>query len=183
MSYIKKLLLFTAFILTISVFYFIYAYTQFPPLPERETLLEETGEALGEAGLWLLIFIYGRTLMKILLGKGSIARRLLPDYSSPVSLPVLNQLLAWLNRTHVYFGITAVVVILMHIILMGLPMHILFFPAVLGLVLWQAVFGIFLTWRYSPKELKQFSYLVHAQFISGIMIGVFAYFGHLLIDD
>jgi hypothetical protein len=61
--------------------------------------------------------------------------------------------------------------------------HILFFPALLGLVVWQGVFGMFLTLRYSPVELKKFSYLVHAQFVTGIAIGVFALFGHVLIDD
>ena len=62
-------------------------------------------------------------------------------------------------------------------------MHILFFPAVLALVVWQGLFGLFLSWRYSPRELKKLAYLVHAQFLTGIMIGVFAYLGHLLIDD
>lgn len=62
-------------------------------------------------------------------------------------------------------------------------MQILFFPAVLVLVIWQALFGVFITWTYSPKELKRFSYLVHAQLFTGVMIGVFSYFGHLLIDD
>jgi len=32
------------------------------------------------------------------------------------------------------------------------------------------------------QRFEKYSYLVHAQFISGIMIGIFAYFGHLLID-
>ena len=73
--------------------------------------------------------------------------------------------------------------ILLHIGLMGIPMDILFFPAVLALVVWQGLFGMFLTWRYSPRELKKFAYLVHAQLFTGIMIGLFAWFGHLLIDD
>ncbi len=33
-------------------------------------------------------------------------------------------------------------IILMHIVLMGVPMKILFFPAVLALVVWQGLFGI-----------------------------------------
>jgi len=72
-----------------------------------------------------------------------------------------------------------------HISMMGFPRHnhILFFPALLALVIWQGLFGLFLTWRYSPNELKKFSHVVHAQFITGIAIGVFAFFGHLLIDD
>jgi len=61
--------------------------------------------------------------------------------------------------------------------------HAELFPAVLALVVWQGFFGMFLTWRYSPKELKKFSCLFHAQFLTGIMIGIFAYFGHLLLDD
>ena len=74
-------------------------------------------------------------------------------------------------------------IILLHLALMGVPLKIFFFPAVLALVVWQGLFGMFLTWRYSPRELKKFSHLVHAQFLTGIMIGIFAYFGHLLIND
>ena len=66
---------------------------------------------------------------------------------------------------------------------MGMPKHILYFPAVLGLVVWQGAFGLFISWRYTPKELKKFSYLVHAQLFTGILIGVFAYLGHVFIDS
>jgi hypothetical protein len=67
--------------------------------------------------------------------------------------------------------------------MMGMPMHILFFPAVLALVIWQGLFGLFLSWRYTPAQLKKFSYLVHAQFVTGIMIGIFAFFGHILVES
>jgi hypothetical protein len=180
---IKSLLIYTLIVLGISIAYFIYAYTVYPAVPERETYLSEIGEGFGEIGLWALLFIYSRTVLKIMMGKGSIARRLLPDYSPEIDLPPLNRLLDFLNKTHVYVGITTVAVILMHIVLMDIPMRILFFPAVLVLVIWQGLFGLFLTWRYTPKELRKLSYLVHAQFATGIMIGIFAYFGHLLIDD
>jgi hypothetical protein len=161
----------------------VYAYTVYPPTPERETFLSEIGEGFGEIGLWALLFIYARTLLKLALGKGAFAKRLLPDYSPPAAASVLIHLLGFLDRTHIYVGIAAVAVILLHIGLMGIPMQILFFPAVLALVVWQGLFGLFLTWRYSPKELKKLSYLVHAQFLTGIMIGIFALFGHLLIDS
>lgn len=180
---IKGILIYTAIILFVSVVYFIYVHAVYPPIPERETVLSEIGEGLGEIGLWALIFIYARTVLKLVVGKGAIAKRILPDYSPPAAASVFEGLLGFLNRTHVYVGIATVAIILLHIALMGVPMDILFFPAVLGLVVWQGVFGMFLTWRYSPKELKKFSYLVHAQFFTGIMIGIFAYFGHLLIDD
>jgi hypothetical protein len=65
----------------------------------------------------------------------------------------------------------------------GLHSEILLFLTVLALVVWQGVFGFFLTWRFSPQDLKQASYFVHAQFLTGIMIGIFSLFGHLLADD
>lgn len=183
MKGIKGILLFSVIVLLISSAYFIYAYNVFPRIPERETYLSEIGEGFGEIGLWALLFIYARTLLKILLGKGAISRRLLPNYSPDISLPPLQPLLGFLDRSHVYVGITTIAVILLHIFLMGIPFDILFFPAVLGLLIWQGLFGMFLAWRFSPKQLRKFSYLVHAQLVTGIMIGIFAWFGHLLIDD
>jgi hypothetical protein len=179
---LRDFLIYTGFVFVLSVAYFIYAYMAYPPIPERETFLTEIGESFGEVGLWALLFIYARTLLKLVMGKGKLANRLLPDYSPP-KLSIFQQLLGFLNRTHAYVGIATVAVIILHIVLMGVPMDILFFPAVLILVIWQGLFGLFLTWRYTPKELKKFSYLVHAQFISGVMIGIFAYFGHLLINN
>jgi hypothetical protein len=183
MKSLKGILIYAAIVLIVSIVYFVYAYTTYPPTPERETFLSEIGEEFGEAGLWALLFIYARTLLKLVMGKGALAKRLLPEYSPPVAAPIFQQLLGFLNRTHVYVGIATVAIILLHIALMGVPMDILFFPAVLALVIWQGLFGMFLTWRYSPRELKKFSYLVHAQFLTGIMIGIFAWFGHLLIDN
>lgn len=179
---IKRILIFTAIVLFASLVYFIYAYTMYPAIPERDTFLSEIGEGFGEVGLWALLFIYARTLLKLVMGKGPLARRLLPDYSPPPAVSLFQHLLGFLDRTHVYVGVATVAIILLHIAMMGIPMKIWFFPAVLALVIWQGLFGLFLTWRYSPKELKKFSYLVHAQFVTGIMIGIFAYFGHLLID-
>jgi len=180
---IKGILIYTATVLFASVAYFIYAYNVYPPITEQETFLSEVGEGFGETGLWLLLFIYARTLLKLFMGKGEFAKRILPDYSPPAAASVFQRLLCFSNRTHVYVGIAAVAIILLHIVLMGVPIEILFFQAVLVLVVWQGMFGMFLTWKYSPEELKKFSYLVHAQFLTGIMIGIFAYFGHLLIDS
>lgn len=180
---LKAFLIYTAIISVVSVVYFVYVYTVYSPVPERETYLSEIGGELGEIGLWALLFIYGRTLLKILLGKGAIARRLLPDYSPTIDSPMISRVLGLLDRTHGYVGIATIAVILLHIFMMGMPMNILFFPAVLVLLIWQGAFGMFLKWHYTPRELKKFSYLVHAQFITGVTIGVFSYFGHLLIND
>lgn len=182
---IRNILIYALFISLISLAYFIYAYSVHPIPEERETFLTGMGEGFGKIGLALLAFIYFRTLLKLLLGQGKLAQRLLPDYTSPIDSTLFNRLLTWLNRTHIYFGIAAVAVILLHISMMGFSRysHILFFPALLALVVWQGIFGLFLTLRYSPVELKKFSHLVHAQFVTGIAIGVFAFFGHILIDD
>lgn len=180
---IKKVLVFTAAVSIISIGYYIYALFRYEPVEESETFLSEVGEGFGEIGLWLLLFIYTRTLIKLLLGKGPIAKRILPEYSPSIDSKQFNKLIYYLDSTHIYFGVSAVAIIILHIALMGIPMHILFFPAVLILVIWQGLFGAFISWRYTPKELKKISYLVHAQLFTGIMIGVFAYFGHLLIDD
>lgn len=182
---IRDVLIYIAVILLVSVAYYIYAYTMQEIPEERETLLTEIGESFGKVGMGLLIFIYSRTLLKLILGQGKLAQRLLPNYISPIGSSILNQLLAWLNRTHIYFGIAAIAVILLHIVMVDYShySHIFFFPALLGLVIWQGVFGLFLTLRYSLVELKKFSYLVHAQFVTGIAIGIFAWFGHMLIDS
>lgn len=179
---IKGVLGYSAFVLLSSIVYFVYAYKTYPPIHEQETFLSEIGEGFGEVGLWALLFIYARTILKLFMGKGGLAKRILPDYSPPAAASILQQLLCFLNRTHIYVGIATVAIILLHIALMGVPLEILFFQAVLVLVIWQGLFGMFLTWRYSPDELKKFSHLVHAQFLTGIMIGIFSYFGHLLID-
>ena len=181
-TYFKKIVLYTLAVLFISVIYFVYAYTMYPPTPENETFLSEIGEGFGVVGLWGLVFIYGRTALKLLMGRGALAKRLIPDYTPPAAASVFQRLLNLLNSTHAYVGVATVAVILIHIILTGGVMSNLFFIAVLVLIVWQALFGLFLSWRYTPKELKIFAYLVHAQFFTGIMIGIFALFGHLLID-
>ncbi len=180
---IKGVLAYTAAVFLISCAYPLYVFFAYPPVDEKETILHEIGEGFGEVGLWLLVFIYTRTLLKVALGKGKIAHRLLPDYHPSADLPFVNRFLGILNRTHIYIGVTTVAVILIHVVMMGVPMHILFFPAVIALVVWQGLFGLFLTWRYTPQQIRQFSYLVHAQFLTGIMIGIFAFFGHLLLEN
>lgn len=179
---LKKVVYFMLATVLISVAYYLYARWLYPPTPENETFLSEIGEGFGEVGLWLLIFIYARTALKLLLGKGALSKRLLPDFSSPLNAAPFQKLIRYLDRTHIYFGIAALAIILLHIVLVGMPMQVLFFPAVLFLVIWQGAFGLFISWKYTPKELKKLSYLVHAQLFTGIMMGVFAYFGHVFID-
>ncbi len=180
---LKRFLAYIVAVLLLSVAYYVYVLVSHPQLSERETFLTEIGEGFGEIALWVFVFIYMRTAMKLVMGKGPLAHRLLPDYSAPASMSYLEQLVVYLDRSHVYFGSVAVALALIHIAFMGLRPDILFFPIVLALILWQVLFGIFLTWRRMPRDLRKWSYFVHAQLITGVAIGVFSYFGHLLIDD
>ena len=56
-----------------------------------------------------------------------------------------------------------------------------FLEMVLFLLLWQGTFGLFLVARFPTASLKHYGYLVHAQLFSGVMMGIFAAFGHLLV--
>ncbi|UOD34838.1 hypothetical protein DSN97_00430 [Deferribacteraceae bacterium V6Fe1] len=180
---LKKIVIFTAVILIISIGYYLYALFFYAPLKESKTFLTKIGETFGAIGLWLILFIYARTLIKLLLGKGAVAKRLLPEYSSPVDATQFKKLIHFLDRTHIYFGVSALAAISLHAVLMGIPMRILFFPAVLVLIAWQGLFGMFIAFRYTPSELKKLSYLVHAQLFTGIMIGIFALLGHILVGN
>jgi len=182
----KGLKLFLAYcmaVLLLSLAYYGYILWAHPPSPQRETFLTEAGEGVGEAALWVFVFIYIRTAIKLILGKGPIARRLLPDYTAPVITSHLGNLVVYLDRTHIYFGTAAVALVLVHVAFMGLRSDILFFPIVLALVLWQGLFGMFLSWGRTPRDLRKWSYFVHAQLVTGVAVGILAYFGHLLIED
>lgn len=178
----RKLLLYSLAVLILAVGYYVYIVSARPPTREQETFLSEIGEGVGELAMWAFIAIYFRTVVKLALGKGPMARRLLPDYAAPKGGLLVERLIGMLDRTHVFLGIAAVALTLLHIALMGLHAEIWFFPAVLVLVLWQMSFGLFLSWRGTPRDLKRWSYMVHAQLITGVAIGVFAFFGHLLVD-
>ena len=182
-THLKRLLIYTAIITLIATGYAGYMLLTHTMTPEQETRLSEIGEIIGEAALWLFVFIYLRTALKLIMGKGPIARRLLPQYTPPTQAGRLQHLLVYLDRSHTYVGIGAVALVLLHIGLMGLHAHIWLFPIVLALVLWQAGFGLFLNWKQAPRDLKRLSFQVHAQLITGVAIGIFAYFGHLLIGD
>jgi len=184
----KRFLVFCGVILVASIVYFLYALSVYPPSPERETFLSEVGEAVGELAMWAFVFIYFRTVLKLALGKGPISKRLLPDYKAPkmvglIDKTILQKVIRYLDRTHIYVGIAALALAVLHILMMGLHPEILFFPLVLALVVWQGLFGIFISWRGAPSSMKKWSYYVHAQLITGVAIGIFAYFGHLLIDS
>jgi len=183
MKKLKNVLVFSIVVFIFSFSYFLYVSSEGDANPHEETYLDEIGEGFGGLGLAALALIYGRTVLKLSLGKGGFAQRIIPMEYTDVSLPFLKKMLRLLNKTHLYVGIIAVAAICLHVSFMGLMDQNLLLLFVFLLVFWQALFGFFLSWRYSSKELRKVSYLVHAQFISGIMIGIFTFFGHLLAED
>ncbi len=71
MKKIKSILIFTASVFLTSFVYFILIYQNRPDDHERETFLSEIGEIFGTLGIWALVIIYGRTLLKLAVGKGA----------------------------------------------------------------------------------------------------------------
>ncbi len=161
-SALRKLIGYSGAIFVLAVGYYLYVLSVHPPSPIRETFLSEVGEGIGEIALWAFIAIYIRTLAKIALGRGPVSRRLLPDYTAPAAGTIVKRALAFLDKTHVYLGIAAIALTLLHIALIGLHPEIWFFPVVLALVIWQAAFGFVISWRRIPKDIKRWSYFVHA---------------------
>ncbi len=183
MKKLKGIFIFTAAVFLISFIYFISVYKTYEGHEEKETVFTEIGEGIGGIGLLALGLIYGRTALKLSLGKGALAERILPEIYDDVTLPLFKKVLRLLNKTHLHVGVAAIAVIVLHALFMGLGDQNLFLYLVLTLIAWQGLFGFFLSWQYSPKGLRKVSYFVHAQFVTGIMIGIFALFGHLLAGD
>ncbi|MBX2885634.1 MAG: hypothetical protein KTR32_37105 [Granulosicoccus sp.] len=180
---LRQLVVYTGLITIVSVLYFLYVFLTAPPTVEKETFLSEVGEGIGEVAMWAFIFIYFRTALKLIMGKGPISRRLLPEYKAPPQTGVLKRLVVFLDKTHVHVGIAAVAIAAVHIALMGQPFQNLFFVAVILLILWQTGFGFVLRWRKAPADIKKYSFSVHAQLVTGVMLGIFAWFGHILVDQ
>jgi len=183
MKKLKGVIVFTAIIFLFSLAYFIAVYKTYAGSEEKETVFTEIGEGLRTLGLGALLVIYGRTVLKLSLGKGPVAQRILPEIIDDKSQSILKDLLNLLNKTHLHVGIVAVALTALHAVFMGLSGRNLLLWMVLALLAWQTLFGFFLSWRYSPKSLRKVSYFVHAQFLTGITIGIFSLFGHLLAGD
>jgi|GEM_PF-2948204 len=172
---------FSIMVVGISTLLFFYLYLGRVPGPEIHGLRKEIAESLGTAGVWALAIIYGRSLLKLIHNEGTLMQRIIPDEHYEFSQATSRKLLTFLNKTHKHVGATTVVLIFSHALLNGTIRWNPFLTAILCLVAWQGIFGLFLVVRFPVKTLKHYGRLVHAQLFTGVMIGVFAAFGHLLI--
>ncbi len=110
------------------------------------------------------VFIYFRTLLKVVMAKSPISKRLLPEYKAPSRTSVLKRRVIYLDPTLPHVGIVAAAAIAaLHIAFMGNPFGNLFFVASILLIIWQTGFGFFLRWRGAPVNLKRHFYSVHSQ--------------------
>lgn len=101
---LKKLIIYTSIIFVLSIIYYAYVVTFHPPSPERETFISEIGEEVGEVALWAFYCIYLRTLLKLLLGKGSLSKRLLPDRTIITHPTRFKLVIGYLDRTHIFWS-------------------------------------------------------------------------------
>lgn len=176
-----KLIPFAIGVTILSFLLFIYLYPGREPIAETHSFRSELGEGFGTIGLYALAIIYGRSLLKIALNEGALLQRFIPEYFHGLSVSTSRKALNILNRTHKYVGATGLALLSGHAILMETARWNFFLEMVLFLLLWQGTFGLFLVARFPPASLKHYGYLVHAQLFSGVMIGIFAAFGHLLV--
>ena len=166
----------------LSFLLFLYLYLEREQVPEVHGLRKEIAEIFGMAGLCTLVVIYGRSVLKIALNEGPLLQRFIPEAYYDLSLSAVRRFLGFLNRTHKSVGAAAVAIFPVHALLMGPAQWNLFLKMVLILLAWQGIFGLLLVVRFPISSLKRYGYLVHAQLFTGVMIAVFAAFGHLLAN-
>jgi hypothetical protein len=164
-----------------SLAYFGYYAATFTPAPGPETLRGERGEAVGVLTLWTLLAIYSRSCLTLLLNEGPWWQRLLPGPPVEGADTRTRRLLRFLNRTHPWFGGAALAMAACHLLLVGPGRANPFLVLTLAVMAWQGLCGGFLRWRLTPQALRRRAHLVHAQLATGVLITIFAAFGHPLL--
>jgi len=170
-------------VLILSLWYFYSVYRVGGiHYSDSNALSSEVGDFLGILGLISLVFVYSRTLLKITVQKGTLSKRLEPLESENFKIePFMKKTLRISNILHPYLGIIAVVAITLHCYLVSSFMNNWLLRAALILIIWQGLFGLLLKFRFVPSFLRKHSYLVHAQFFTGILLLILAGLGHLLL--
>ncbi len=184
MPNIKRLFLF-ALVLTLFCGGYVLLAPGQTAVP-HESWRHELGEVLGSVAIWLLVILYGRTLLKIFLRQPALLERVQPRRVSTQAMAMGQRLLPFLNTTHPYAGTLAALLIAGHAFLAGIPRANPLLLGALLLVFWQFSWGLFLISRHpaiSGGTMRIFNYRAHAQLYTGIAIGICAFFGHLLLKD
>jgi hypothetical protein len=179
------LLIFAGVILLCLAAFLLYAYLQGRGYAGGDHGFgRDVGEGLGVAGLSALIVVYARTAFKLLVRTDSFWKRLEPfDIDSAKIKTVSGKVLFYLNRSHPYFGLSAIALIYLHRHFISPAYTPLPLLLVLALLAWQGVWGLVLKTRIAPAFLKKKGYLFHSQLITGALILLLASLGHFLLDE
>jgi hypothetical protein len=176
---IISLVVLIVFGLSLVYFYFVYSSGGLN-IPDNS--FSDLGDAIGVIGLISLIWVYSRTLLKITVQKGTLSKRLEPLELRGIKVEsFMKKTLRVSNVFHPYLGGIAVIAILFHCFLTSSFMNNWLLRAALILIVWQGFFGLLLKFRFVPVFLRKNSYLVHAQFFTGILLLILAGLGHLLL--
>ena len=172
-----------AIVLILSFFYFFHVYgIGGLHYTDSDTFNSEFGDFLGIIGLTALVLVYSRTILKITVQKGALSKRLQPLEERGVKIEsFMKKTLRFSNTIHPYLGVIAVVAIFLHCYFTSSFMNNLLLQGALILIGWQGLFGLLLKFRFAPPFLRRNSYLVHAQFFTGILLLILAGLGHLLL--
>jgi hypothetical protein len=178
-----SLIIFAVMVLLCAAVYILYIYLQGQGYAiGDDRFIRGFGEWLGLAGLSMLIVVYARTAFKLLVRKDSFWKRLEPfniDYARIKT--VSGKILFYLNKSHPYFGVSAIALVYLHCYFISRFYNLLPLRLVLALLAWQGVWGLVLKTRIAPAFLKKRGHLFHSQLITGALILLFAGLGHFLL--
>jgi hypothetical protein len=178
-----SLIVFAGVVLLCAAAYILYVYLQGQGYAVGDDrFVRNLGRRLGPASLSLLVLVYARTAFKLLVRKDSFWKRLEPfniDYARIKTAS--GKILYYLNKSHPYFGVSAIVLVYLHCDFISHFYNLLPLRLVLALLAWQGVWGLVLKTRIAPAFLKKRGHLFHSQLITGALILVFAGLGHFLL--
>ena len=167
-----SLIVFAGRVLLCAAAYILYVYLQGQGYAiGDDRFIRNFGEWLGLAGLSLLVLVYARTAFKLLVRKDSFWKRLKPfniDYARIKT--VSGKILFYLNKSHPYFGVSAIALVYLHCYFISRFYNLLPLRLVLALLVWQGFCGLVLKTRIAPAFLKKRGHLFHSQLITGALI-------------
>jgi hypothetical protein len=149
----------------------------------NRTALGRFGNLLGIIGVFALALVYARSVLKIIVHTDTFWKKLEPMNLENIDLKnVSTKILILLNKTHTYLGVVAVALIFLHCYLTGSYLDNLLLQIVLVLLAVEAISGFVLKLKYASAELKQKNYLIHRQFVIGVILIILTIFGHLILE-
>lgn len=141
----------------------------------------DSGEFFGTLGFVCLVIAYGRTMVKLAVNKGNILERLEPLDTRGRIKSFYDFFIKFMNKTHPYIGGIAIISIFLHCYLTSNFLNNILLIGVLFILAWEGIFGLLMKIKFMPGKIKGKSYLIHAQFYTGILILILALLGHFMI--